>query len=116
MSDTMKAAFLKTKKGETFLMKAKQQKIAEKERYNQLHELVHDTFVRLVPKNKAKRWDVYQNSKSNVRKLAKEGGEEYNRVMFLVKHAYSSYDCKRRKYSIHIQRRNYRDAITALGC
>lgn len=116
MSDSMKAALLKTKKGEQFLMKVRQEKLAEKERYRQLKELVHSTFVVRVPDNMSKRWDVYKKSQKVIRELAKEGGEKYNRTMHLVKHAFSSYDCKRRKYNINIQRRNYRDAIMALGC
>lgn len=116
MSDSMKNAFLKTEKGEMFIMQAKQEKIAEKIRFQQLKSLVHDTFVVYVPKGKAKRWDVYQNSHKTVMALAKQGGATYNNAMLLVRHAHSSYDCKRRKYSLNIQKRNYRDAITVLGC
>lgn len=116
MSDSMKSALLKSKGGKQFLVKAKQQKIAEKERFRQFKTLVHDTFVRTVPQGKSTRYDVYKNSLPTVIALAAAGGDDYNRAMFLVKHAFSSYDCKRRKYSLNIQKRNYRDAITILGC
>jgi len=116
MSDSMKNAFLKTKKGETFVMQAKLEKINEKRRLQQLRSLVHDTFVTYVPKGKAKRWDVYKDSHKTVVALAHTGGEAYSKAMHLIKHAYSAYDCKRRKFSLNIQKRNYRDAITVLGC
>ena len=116
MSDSMKTAFLKTDDGKTFLISAKKQKIAEKLRYQQLRSLVHDTFMKFVPVGKAKRWDVYKNAETTIKSLSKEGGQQYNNAMFLVKHAHSTYDSKRRKYSIHIQRRNYKEAITVLGC
>ncbi len=116
MSDSMKSAFLKTEDGKTFVVSAKKQKISEKLRLKQLRSLVHDTFMVFVPKGKAKRWDVYKNAETTIKSLAKEGGKKYDNAMFLVKHAHSTYDSKRRIYSIHIQRRNYKEAITVLGC
>lgn len=103
MSNSMKDAFMKTKKGEKIALEAKKRQMERADRIRQLKTLVHDTFVANVPQGYSKRWDVYQRSKETVKKLGIDGGEPYNQAVMAVKFAFTS-------------RKNYKLAMEALGC
>lgn len=90
MSGTMIDAFMKTDKGQTLLIEAKngQREIAD--RIRQLKQLVHSTFVSDVPRGHAKRFDVYQMAKGKIRELGRKGGNEFDEAILAVKFAWSS--------------------------
>lgn len=100
--DSIRDALLKTQKGHSLVIEAKNRSVEIRDRVRYLKNLVHSTFVSNVPPGFRKRFDVYLMAKPQIRKLAKRGGESYNAAVEAVRWAWTS-------------RRAYREAIEAIS-
>lgn len=67
-----------------------------------LKNLAHEAFVACVPQGFPKRWDVFDGARPLYRSLGEAGGADYNSILNLLKHAYTS-------------KETYEECILALG-
>jgi hypothetical protein len=78
--------------GDKLILQAKENNKIRGDRVREMRTLFHSTFVKDVDKRFPKNWDAYEAAKDFSRKLGEEGGPEYDRVMNLVKAAFTSRD------------------------
>ncbi len=88
----LKNALYQSDNGKTLIIQSKKAIHSKKvgERIKLLKNLVFRTFVTDVPKGSPKRFDVYDTAKPAIRKLGKNGGENYNNMITALKYVWVS--------------------------